>query len=1200
MIDVKTLLFDDDDMSTLAIRQVDWKDRLKREAFFILSSSFSGLICDSVFIMAERGSFGLAPRLAISTGEWAGHPMVHFPCLIGGIQTQHMMEVRKESNQWSILPIDIQQLQFEAQHRWLRPAEICEILRNYQMFHITPEPPNRPPSGSLFLFDRKVLRYFRKDAHNWRKKKDGKTVKEAHEKLKVGSIDVLHCYYAHGEENENFQRRSYWLLEQDMMHIVFVHYLEVKWVPFSQGNKTNIGGKPNINEVSSDSQKGSSASSSFLTNYSTVPSRSTDSMSPTSTLTSLCEDADSGNSAFLNLRAMLIIDSCPACLKIEDIHQANSALRLCHDSPSLENVPPMDKSGAASNNSYLLHPFSGDHGQSSISGIDYTTVQRDKSKRSYTSTSFIEDQKTNGMALWDNVFVSLPSIPSSLIGNILEQEHTVPGDPLTNKSVLTRQAESSQSCQSNCQIPFENNPGQLVKWSTTQTLGLEFGSDFSNGLVEHETHSSSPDIAPELVTYDGQPKEEPVLENFPDQHTYTQSQILLKSNFENEVSTEESINYASTVRRTLLNGEESLKKVDSFSRWITKALEEVDDLHMQSSPGISWSTDECGHVIDDSSLSPSLSQDQLFSINVISPKWAYAELETEVLIIGTFLKSQSEVANYNWSCMFGEVEVPAQVLANGILCCHAPPHKAGRFPFYVTCSNRLACSEVREFDYTDGFAKDVDISDFCNSSTETLLHLRLDKLLSSKSACSLNHIVDSDMVKRNLLIKLISLKEEEDFSNMEDPTSEMDASQHKVKEQLFYRKVKEKLYSWLLHKVTEDGKGPNVVDEEGQGVLHLVSALGCDWAIMPIITAGVNINFRDVKGWTALHWAASCGRERTVAVLVSMDAATGALTDPSPEFPSGRTPADLASSNGHKGISGFLAESSLTSHLSSLTMNDLKKDFGQRVSEVKTVQTVSERIATPGVCGDPPDALCLKDSLTAVRNATQAADRIHQVFRMQSFQRKQLTLHEDDEFGLSDQQALSLLVSKTGKAGQGEGLAHTAAVQIQKKFRGWKKRKEFLIIRQRIVKIQAHVRGHQVRKKYKSITWSVGILEKVILRWRRKGSGLRGFRPDAANKITNHQNDSLVEEDDYDFLKEGRKQSEERFQKALCRVKSMVQYPEARAQYRRLLNVAEDFRQTKACNMDVINSEEAVDGVDDLIDIEMLLDDDNFIPIAFD
>lgn len=87
-----------------------------------------------------------------------------------------------------------------------------------------------------------MLRYFRKDGHNWRKKRDGKTVKEAHERLKVinktfllfvifgrflllislayeyhvqaGSVDVLHCYYAHGQDNENFQRRSYWMLQE--------------------------------------------------------------------------------------------------------------------------------------------------------------------------------------------------------------------------------------------------------------------------------------------------------------------------------------------------------------------------------------------------------------------------------------------------------------------------------------------------------------------------------------------------------------------------------------------------------------------------------------------------------------------------------------------------------------------------------------------------------------------------------------------------------------------------------------------------------------------------------------------------------------------------------------------------------------------------------------------------------------------------
>ena len=184
-------------------------------------------------------------------------------------------------------------------------------------------------------------------------------------------------------------------------------------------------------------------------------------------------------------------------------------------------------------------------------------------------------------------------------------------------------------------------------------------------------------------------------------------------------------------------------------------------------------------------------------------------------------------------------------------------------------------------------------------------------------------------------------------------------------------------------------------------------------------------------------------REQTVAILVSLGAAPGALTDPSPEFPLGRTPADLASGNGHKGISGFLAESSLTSYLSSLTMNDQKE----------AVQTVSERIATPVNYSDVQDILSLKDSITAVCNATQAADRIHQMFRMQSFQRKQLSGSGDS---VSDEHAISLLTAKTRRPLQSDRVTHAAATQIQKKFRGWKKRKEFLLIRQRIVKIQVH------------------------------------------------------------------------------------------------------------------------------------------------
>lgn len=82
------------------------------------------------------------------------------------------------------------------------------------------------------------------------------------------------------------------------------------------------------------------------------------------------------------------------------------------------------------------------------------------------------------------------------------------------------------------------------------------------------------------------------------------------------------------------------------------------------------------------------------------------------------------------------------------------------------------------------------------------------------------------------------------------------------------------------------------------------------------------------------------------------------------------------------------------------------------------------------------------------------------------------------------------------------------------------------------------------------------------MRWRRKGSGLRGFKSEALTEGSRIQ-DKSSKEDDYDFLKEGRKQTEEGLKKALDRVKSMVQYPEGREQYRRLLNVVTEFQDTK-------------------------------------
>lgn len=131
------------------------------------------------------------------------------------------------------LPKHVVDVLTKAKLNWLKNTEIVEILGKYQCFgfQVSGQAPFRPPSGSVFLFDRKTLRFFRKDGYRWRKKADGRTIREAHEKLKVENKDVLNCYYAQSEEADGLQRRCYWLLEGDGS-IVLVHYLAGK-----QGSK---------------------------------------------------------------------------------------------------------------------------------------------------------------------------------------------------------------------------------------------------------------------------------------------------------------------------------------------------------------------------------------------------------------------------------------------------------------------------------------------------------------------------------------------------------------------------------------------------------------------------------------------------------------------------------------------------------------------------------------------------------------------------------------------------------------------------------------------------------------------------------------------------------------------------------------------------------------------------------------------------
>ncbi|XP_042498366.1 calmodulin-binding transcription activator 4 [Macadamia integrifolia] len=1015
---------------------------------------------------------------------------------------------------------DINALVQEAQNRWLKPAEVLFILQNHENHQITQEPSQKPPSGSLLLFNKRVLRFFRKDGHVWRKKKDGRTVGEAHERLKVGNVEALNCYYAHGEQNSNFQRRSYWILDPAYEHIVLVHYREVSEGRHNAGSVSNLSpGLPSTPSQSTGPYSAQNPGSFSGTSELYEPSRSSTSLGSvevssesvigSSELDHLNQMERSGEfSSSSEPEVSHALRKLQEQLSLDDVDFAEELSSYCtqkeksKDSGFLDSEmkgPKQDKfevlllgseyekhnqhyggndGEVADSNNHLLPQNAGDRDHW---GSEYTLEKEDspswKEMLEICSTSIGSDSR-------EKIF-------NRLDGNTFEQEK-----PLSpERGRIFGNPARQQEIRSSQWLDFGgNNSANMVNYYTTSESDLDIQTQLSAAREfllgsDNSIVSTSPTSLPQIV------------ENF-------------------KIS---SYSSGTTVHKA---------KPDYYTMWYDQ------ENHLE--------------VPFDGDSRLTIAQKQRFSICEISPEWGYATEATKVIITGSFLCNPSEFA---WKCMFGDIEVPLEIIQEGVLRCKAPPHAPGKVSLCITCGNRESCSEIREFEYCIKQRScthcDIQQTEVTKSTEELLLLVRFVQMLLCDPLAQRGDSVESGIdVLRKMKI------DEDPWGHIietllvcsETPLSTMDW--------LVQELLKDKLQRWLLSKYQEEGDTPGCsLSKKEQGIIHMVAGLGFEWALNSILNSGISINFRDVNGLTALHWAARFGREKMVAALLAAGASAGAVTDPTAQDPNGQTPASIAAANGHKGLAGYLSEIALTSHLSSLKLKETELSKGAAALEAeRTVQSVSKESF-----GATEDQLSLRDSLAAVRNAAQAAARIQSSFRAYSFRKRQqreagaaaarVNGYDITADNIHEISAASKLAFRNLR----DHKLHTAALSIQKKYRGWKGRKDFLSLRQKVVKIQAHVRGHQVRKKYKVILWAVSILDKVVLRWRRRGVGLRGFRPES---------ESIEESEDEDILKVFRKQKVDvAINEAVARVLSMVESPKARQQYRRML---ENYQQAKA------------------------------------
>ena len=89
-----------------------------------------------------------------------------------------------------------------------------------------------------------------------------------------------------------------------------------------------------------------------------------------------------------------------------------------------------------------------------------------------------------------------------------------------------------------------------------------------------------------------------------------------------------------------------------------------------------------------------------------------------------------------------------------------------------------------------------------------------------------------------------------------------------------------------------------------------------------------------------------------------------------------------------------------------------------------------------------------------------------------------------------------------------------------------------------------------MRMQYRKLIWSVGVLEKVILRWRLKRKGLRGLQIDSEQPPPARDPENRATEED--FFRISREQTEDRVNRSVVRVQSMFRSYRAQQDYRKM------------------------------------------------
>eukprot|EP00850_Spirogloea_muscicola_P019471 SM000191S05220 [mRNA] locus=s191:221872:227911:+ [translate_table: standard] len=1123
--------------------------------------------------------------------------------------------------------VDISQVLLDARTRWLKPAEVCNILLKADIygFQLNLEPPTKPPGGSLYLFDRKLVRYFRKDGHNWRKKKDGKTVREAHEKLKAGSVDILHCYYAHSEEDDHFQRRCYWLLDGKNENLVLVHY---RHVPDFQSRTAAATPSPKGSTPTSPATI-SPLSDAAAPSPTSRPDSPEDSPS-VSLERSTSQESELSSSSYQH-------GSCAAgCQQLppaptaeveedgmdEGVSPEPPTLLLRRQPSSLleqqlRQVLPLQAFRPPSNQQLGeagVPPAAAGMVEPSRQGWKQGPGQKQGLlPGSVFKSPAMQDSAANHTSSNKRQWQQLPPVkqesdpPSSSILTLkdssrapagqawaISDSDAVPQEPLMRLNVTSCGAywsgpeasselgglpfstmqdlmpeqglmEASQSSFFTWPPLLGDSPdGPSEGWPSAQ-LSVESDSSFATRVGLSDSAQTQVPDASAMMSNQMPPE---------GAQAATEQQEMLEGQVDDGAG---DVSVADILEEVHDDNDDGFSqrhplahfsKLDSFGQWVNEhyqADERGSAERMRSTSGsplrdtpedITPASSEEGDVpaergysedgseppgstavnmqVEQAAHAPAYAEKQLFNITDYCPSSSHTGEDRTVVMTGQMLDAVGAApVSRAWFCRFGLDEVPAELLQDGCsLRCQAPPQAAvGCVALCVTCGDGRAVSQVVTFEY---------LSERTRKTAEANI----------ASALASGVITDSEALQLRLLRMVLGGSEEDGAWDWLDTLLQGSGRRlcqepDVVQEQMWKLLLRQELHNWVKTDATAAGR----LDKGGQCSLHLAAALGYEWAIPVLLSSCSDVDVKDRDGRTPLHWAAAHGRERVVVTLLAAGAAPALLAGPpSLEQPRGQTPADLAAAGGHEGIAAYLAEMALNRSLSNMTLRD-------SASRSAAVAAGDAAVAAAKAGASSSESRQeLEASLRAVRNAAEAAALIQEAYKQENGGELAMQLAEQQIKALAA--ARRIQTAYRGHRQQKvhrQKLQHTAATRIQRRYRGWRGRRDFLQLRQRIIRLQARVKGKLQREKYQKIQWSVGVLQKAIIRWRQRRplqlTGQEGFGAEAADS---HVGGAAATTPEEAWREAGGPNADAALEAAVTRVQAIVRSKQARAQYDRM------------------------------------------------